>query len=175
MMQRLIAGSLFVTLFVASSASAQQGTSEVRGRILDPQGAVLPGVTVLVRNQDTGMFREAVSNPDGTYFVSGIVPGMYEITAELQGFKKYARPDVRLEVGKTTTLDVMLEVGSMSETITISAESPIVDTTSKEVGGNITARELIELPSINRNFVGYVGLLPYYDQALSSKPYQNIG
>lgn len=121
---------------------------------------MLPGVTVVVRNQDTGMFRESVSNADGTFFISGIVPGAYEITAELQGFKKYARPDVRLEVGKTTTLDVQLEVGPVSETITISAESPIVDTTSKEVGGNITSRELVELPSINRNFVGFVGLLP---------------
>ena len=80
--------------------------------------------------------------------------------AEGKGFKKYNRTDVRLEIGKTTTLDIQLAVGGLEETVTVSAESPIVDTTSKEVGGSVTARELVELPSVNRNFVGFVGLLP---------------
>jgi hypothetical protein len=170
MMQRLVA-TLFVTVFVAAAAAAQQGTTEVRGRVLDPQGSVLPGVTVIVRNQDTGMFREAVSTQDGTYFISGIVPGTYELTAELQGFKKYARHDLRLEIGRTATFDVQLEVGSLQETVTVSAESPLLDVTSKEVGGNITARELVDLPSINRNFVGFVGLLPGIIPTISTESF----
>jgi hypothetical protein len=147
-------------LFAAGTAAAQQGTSELRGRVLDPQGAVLPGVAITVRNQDTGMFRETVSNADGTYFLSAITPGKYEVTAELQGFRKLVRPDVLLEVGRTTTVDLNLAVGGLEETVTVSAESPLIDTTSKEVGGNITARELVALPSINRNFVGLIGVLP---------------
>ena len=153
------------------TASAQQGTSEVRGRVTDSQGVVIPGVTVVVRNQDTGMYREAISNTDGTYFVSGIVPGSYEVSAELQGFKKYSRKDVKLEVGKTLTLDVALEVGAFEETVVVSAESPIVDVTSKEVGGNITSRELTELPSVNRNFVGFVGLLPGVIPSISTESF----
>jgi hypothetical protein len=164
----LAAASLFL---FASAAAGQQGTSELRGRVLDAQGAVLPGVTVTVRNQDTGMFRETVSNPDGTYFVTGIVPGAYEITAELQGFKKFSRRDVRLEVGKTTTLDLDLQVGSLEEVVTVSAESPLVDVTSKEVGGSVTARELVELPSVNRNFVGFVGLLPGVIPSISTESF----
>ena len=147
-------------VLAASTAAAQQGTSELRGRVLDPQGAVLPGVTVTVRNQDTGMFRETVSNSDGTYFVSSLIPGTYEISAEMPGFRKYDRKDVRLEIGKTITLDVELAVGRLDEVLTVTAESSIVDVTSKEVGGNITGRELVELPSINRNFIGFIGLLP---------------
>ena len=74
--------SCFVGVVLAAvTAAAQQGTSELRGQVLDPQGAALPGVTVTVRNQDTGMFRETVSNSDGTYFVSGIIPGTYSISA----------------------------------------------------------------------------------------------
>ena len=73
---------------------------------------MLPGVTITVTNQDTGVFRSTVSNADGTYFISGLAPGMYTVTGELSGFKKYTRKDVRLEVGKTTTLDVTLEVGA---------------------------------------------------------------
>ena len=158
-------------LAVASVATAQQGTTEVRGRVLDAQGAILPGVTVTVRNQDTGMFRETVSNPDGTYFVTGIVPGLYEMTAELQGFKKYNRKDVRLEIGKTATIDVEMSVGGVEETVTVTAESPIVDVTSKEVGGSVSARELVELPSVNRNFVGFVGLLPGVIPTISTESF----
>ena len=121
---------------------------------------MLPGVTVTVRNQDTGMFRETVSSQDGTFIVSGIVPGRYELSAELQGFKKFLRRDVELEIGNTMLLDLPLEVGSLSEVVNVTAETPMLDVTSKEVGGNITTRELVELPTINGNFVGFVGLLP---------------
>ena len=107
---------VLAALLVAANVAAQQGTTEIRGHVADAQGAMLPGVTVTVRNQDTGMFRETVTSADGTFFVSGIVPGTYEIAAELQGFKKYTRKDVRLEIGKTATLEVPLEVGSLRKT-----------------------------------------------------------
>lgn len=160
-----------LALLVPALASAQQGTTEVRGQVTDPQGGVLPGVNIVVRNQDTGMFRETVSNADGSFFVAGIVPGMYQIEAELQGFKKYNRRDVRLEIGKTATADIRLEVGSISEVVNVQAESPIVDVTSKEVGGSVTARELVELPSVNRNFVGFVGLLPGIIPSISTESF----
>ena len=162
---------VLAVLLAAGTVAAQQGTTEVRGRVLDPQGAMLPGATVTVRNQDTGMFREVVTSADGTFFVSGIVPGRYEVSAELQGFKKFARRDVELELGKTAGLDLPLEVGSLSETVNVSAESPIVDVSSKEVGGNITTRELVELPTINGNFVGFVGLLPGIVPTISTESF----
>ncbi|MGH9310533.1 MAG: carboxypeptidase regulatory-like domain-containing protein, partial [Vicinamibacterales bacterium] len=166
-----MSGCVLAILLAGTPVAAQQGTTEIRGRVQDPQGAVLPGVTVTVRNQDTGMFRELVSNADGTYFASGLVPGRYEITAELQGFKKFTRRDVQLELGKTATIDVPLEVGSLSETVNVSAESPLVDVTSKEIGGNITTRELVELPTINGNFVGFVGLLPGIVPTISTESF----
>ncbi len=144
----------------AMPALAQQGSAEIRGRVLDQQGAVLPGVVVVARNQDTGNFRETVSNADGTFFISGIRPGTYEISAELAGFKKSTQRDILVSVGETQSVDVRLEVGGLEETVTVTGESPLVDVTSKEVGGNITNRELIELPTVNRNFIGFVGLLP---------------
>ncbi|HSC26706.1 MAG TPA: TonB-dependent receptor [Vicinamibacterales bacterium] len=168
---RRLVWAVAVLLASAGSAAAQQGTTEVRGRVVDAQGGVLPGVAVIVRNQDTGMFRETVSNADGTYFVSGIVPGTYEIAAELSGFKKYNRPDVKLEIGRTTTIDVTLEVGTVEEVVTVTAESPILDLTSKEVGGTVSARELVELPSVNRNFVGFVGLLPGIIPSISTESF----
>lgn len=159
MFRRLVLVVSLVALAVPP-ALAQQGTSEVRGVVRDQQGAVLPGATVTVRNQDTGMFRETVTTQDGTYFVSGIVPGRYEISASLEGFRPQTQRDVMLQLGKTLTLDLSLQVGALAEAVTVTAESPIVDVTSKEVGGNITTRELTDLPSINRNYIGFVGLLP---------------
>ena len=117
------------------------------------------------------MFRETISGADGTYFVGGIVPGVYEVTAELQGFKKLGLQDIRLEIGKTATLDLQLAVGAIEEVVSVSAESPLVDVTTKEVGGNITGRELVDLPSINRNFIGFIGLLPGIVPSISTESF----
>jgi hypothetical protein len=86
-------------LLLVSPALAQQGTGELRGRIVDEQGAVLPGVAVVAKNTATGQFRESVSATDGSFFMSALTPGLYEVSAELAGFKKYQRGGVRVEVG----------------------------------------------------------------------------
>jgi hypothetical protein len=149
-----------VLLLTSSVASAQQGTAELRGRVLDQQGAALPAVTIVVRHQESGLFREIVSGSDGSFLLSGMNPGVYEVTAELSGFKKYQRTNVALEVGRTAELGITLELGGIEESITVTGESPLVDTSSKEIGGHVSAREFVELPSFNRNFAGYLGMLP---------------
>jgi len=162
---------LGIVLLLATSGYAQQGTTEIRGKVVDAQGSAIPGASIVVRNQETGMFRETVSGTDGTYFVGGIVPGMYEVTAELQGFKKLGLKDIRLEIGKTASVDLPLAVGAIEESVNVSAESPLVDVTTKEVGGNITGNEIVDLPSINRNFIGFIGLLPGIVPSISTESF----
>jgi len=169
-MKRLIQAVL-LALMIAAPAWAQQGTTELRGKVLDPQGAVLPGVTVTVKNQATGMYRETVSGEDGSFIASGLVPGVYEVAGELQGYKKFTRRDLQLEVGKTATIELTLEVGSVEETVNVTAESPLVDVTSKEIGGNITSETLVQLPSVNGNFIGFVGLLPGIVPSISTESF----
>jgi outer membrane receptor protein involved in Fe transport len=169
-MKGLITGVL-LTLLLAAPALAQQGTTELRGKVVDAQGGVLPGVTVTVRNQATGMYRETTSGEDGSFIASGLVPGTYEVVAELQGFKKFDRRDLLLEVGKTSSIDVAMEVGSLEEVVNVAAESPLVDVTSKEIGGNITSETLVQLPSVNGNFVGFVGLLPGIVPSISTESF----
>jgi hypothetical protein len=166
-----LAVALACLMLASADVLAQQGSSEIRGRVLDQQQGLLPGVVVVVRNQASGVYRQTVSTADGTYFLTGVIPGSYELSAELPGFKKYSRKDIRLEVGKTATLDVHLEVGGIQEEVTVAAESPIVDVTSKEVGGNITSRELVDLPSVNRNFIGFIGLLPGVIPSISTESF----
>jgi Carboxypeptidase regulatory-like domain/TonB dependent receptor-like, beta-barrel len=171
MIQRVVSAVLAVLLLCAAHANAQQGTTEVRGRVMDPQGGVLPGVTITVRNQDTGMYRETVSGADGSFIVSGIVPGTYQLTGELQGFKKFDRKGLLLEVGKTVSIELQMEVGSVEEIVNVSAESPLVDVTSKEIGGNIKSDTLTQLPSVNGNFIGFIGLLPGIVPSISTESF----
>ena len=169
-MSRLIS-ALILAFALAAPAAAQQGTTELRGRVVDAQGGALPGVTVTVRNQATGTFRDTVSGADGSFIATGLVPGTYEVLAELQGFKKFDRRDLQLAVGQTSTIDVKMEVGSVAETVNVSAESPLVDVTSKEIGGSITNKTLVELPSVNGNFIGFVGLLPGIVPSISTESF----
>jgi Carboxypeptidase regulatory-like domain/TonB dependent receptor-like, beta-barrel/TonB-dependent Receptor Plug Domain len=148
--------------------AAQQGTGELRGRVVDQQNAVLPGVTVVATNEASGQFREIVSGADGSFFMSALTPGSYEMSAQLSGFKKYGRRGVRVEVGKTQSIDVQLEVGAVEQEITVTAESPIVDTTSKQLGGSVQVQELNDVPSLNRNFTSYLSLLPGITATLST-------
>ncbi len=144
----------------ASPALAQQGTADLRGRVVDQQGAALPAVPIVVTNQASGLFRETVSGADGSFLLSGMNPGVYEVTAELSGFKKYQTRDVELGVGRSTQVEIRLEVGGIEESVTVTGESPLVDTSSKAIGGNVSAREFVDLPSFNRNFAGYLALVP---------------
>src|SRR4029079_17409097 len=101
MVRRLV--GFFVVLLLATPLYAQQGTTELRGRVQDAQGGILPRVTVTLRNHATGLFRETVSSADGSFIASGLTPGTYEIVAELQGFKKVKRKDLMPDVGRDRT------------------------------------------------------------------------
>src|SRR6185295_16208833 len=127
----VLAGLLTLT---SIPAAAQGQSSAVQGRVVDESGGALPGVVVLVTHQGSGTFRQVVSNVDGSYFVTGILPGPYRITADLAGFKKYERPDVLLTIGNTATLDITLAVGGIEESVTVSGQSLIVGGGSNRSG-----------------------------------------
>jgi hypothetical protein len=152
-----------VSSFLLSAAVpvfGQQGTAELVGKVTDAQGAVLPGVAIVITNEDTGVYREVVTGPTGSYTAPQLIPGRYRISAQLAGFRGLNRRGITLTVGVTTTLDLALEVGSVAETVTVTAESPLVDMTSAEVGGHISAVEITDLPAGNRSYMAFVGTVP---------------
>jgi Carboxypeptidase regulatory-like domain/TonB dependent receptor/TonB-dependent Receptor Plug Domain len=157
-------------VLAASASTAQQGASSIRGRITDEVQAILPGVSIVVTHEESGTIRETTSGPDGTYLIPGLVPGPYRITASLQGFRRVTKEDVVVRIGTTMQVDLSLPVGGLEESVVVSAESSLVDLASVQVGGNVTAGELTELPSGSRNFTGLVSLLPgvIYNQATDS-------
>jgi carboxypeptidase family protein len=154
----LIAG--FFVFFLGAAAEAQQGSSAIRGRVVDSSNAILPGVAITVTHAESGTVRETVSGADGTYLVSGLIPGPYRVTAELQGFRRLTQEDLVLRIGTTLQVDVALQVGGVEENLTVRAEAPQVDLSSAQVGGNVSTAEIANLPSGNGNFTGLIAILP---------------
>ena len=157
---RILACAVLMVLVSAVAARAQQGTAEIAGRAMDQQGAALPGVNIVATNEGSGVFRETTSSADGRYILSQMVPGRYRIVAKLDGFRTYERVGLVLAVGNTMTIDVTLGIGNLAESVTVTGQTPLIDLTSTEVGGNIGTGELAELPAMNRNYFATVSLLP---------------
>jgi hypothetical protein len=166
---RIGAGLILIALFAATT-EAQQGTSAIRGRILDDQDAVLPGVAIVIIHQETGIFRETVTGADGVYLATNLVAGAYRITAELQGFKKLTRENVPLTAGLTQSLDLKLEIGSVEENVTVTGQAPQVDVTSAAVSENISLLEVQAIPSISHTVVGFLQVVPGAVYTPSTKP-----
>ena len=143
-----------------AGALAQQGRAELRGSVMDQQGAALPGVTVLITNQANGNFREIISSADGGYFAGQMLPGVFTITAQLPGFNTFEQPDFAIGVGRTLDLDIVMQIGAIEETVTVTGEAPLIDLSSAEVGGTITTSDLTDLPTGNRSYFAAIALLP---------------
>ena len=143
--------TLCVTLLFALPAFAQQGT--IIGAALDDTKAALPGVNVTATDQATGRVLTAVTNDRGEYRLPNVPPGKYTILAELSGFTSVSLKDVEILVGQNARVPLSLKLASVSETLTVLGESPLVDTTSSQVSGNIDRRQMEELPVQGRNWM----------------------
>ncbi|MBI4444887.1 MAG: TonB-dependent receptor [Acidobacteria bacterium] len=150
-MRRLVGG--FVFLFVFSTLAAQVTTAIVSGTAVDQTAAVLPGVTLTVRNVETGIRRTVISDDQGKYRVPNLPPGEYEVTAELPGFQTAVRTGITLSVGREAVVDFRLNVGEVTERVVVSGEAPLVQTTSSEMSGLIDQKRIVDLPLNQRNFI----------------------
>ena len=140
---------LFVP-FATSTAWAQTFTGGVRGVVTD-SGGVVPGVTVTLLSEDNGASRDAVSNERGQYDFSAVNPGVYTVSAELTGFKKFENKGIRVGTQQFVTLDIKLDVGQLQETITVTGDAPLIDTSNASTGAVIDSKQLETLPSGGRS------------------------
>jgi hypothetical protein len=137
-----VAFAIVGSFFLVTLAQAQQGGSAIRGRVADQQNAILPGVAIVVTHAESGTIRETVTGADGTFLVPGLVPGPYRITAQLQGFSRLTQENLVLRVGSTLQVDLVMRIGAMEESLTVTAEAPQVELTSAQVGGNVSAGDI---------------------------------
>ncbi|MCA1651816.1 MAG: TonB-dependent receptor [Acidobacteria bacterium] len=132
-------------------AQSQAANGNIEGTARDSSGAVLPGVTVTISNTDTGAQRVAVTNEQGIYRALLLPLGAYTVSAELGGFKKFEQTGLTLSAGQTVVVDVVLSVGGVTEVVSVSGESPVVDTAKIDSGRNLNEREVKNLPLVSRN------------------------
>jgi outer membrane receptor protein involved in Fe transport len=131
---------------------AQTTTAMLRGKASDQQGAALTGVTVTARQVDTNTNFSVISSDVGQYFLPNLPPGRYEVSAELQGFRIERRTDLVLQLGQELTIDVTLRAGAPQETVTVAANTPILETTANSLGTIITKDDIDDLPAVERDF-----------------------
>src|SRR5262245_21403569 len=150
--------ALFVVLMLAMSAmSFAQGLTAVTGRILDPTGAVIPGVEITITNAATGAVRTVVSNEQGIYSAAQLPPGTYNIKAELAGFKPKAANNVALPVDQIITVNLPLEVGAVTDIVDVTASAEVVNTENAQLGVGFDSKKILDLPLNARNIVGLLG------------------
>jgi len=142
---------LSLALGTAAFAQSTAVNGTIEGTVKDAQGSLLPGVTVTVANIDTGDQRVVVSNESGLYRAPLLSLGTYRVAAELQGFKKFEQTGITLRAGQTAVIDIQLGVGAVSETITVTADAPLIDTSRIDIGHSLSDQEVHSLPLVARN------------------------
>ena len=140
-----------VAILSAISVLAQSDRGTITGAVTDAQGAVIPNAKVAVVNGNTGAPYETITTQTGNYTIAQLPAGPYSLTVDVAGFKKFEQKNIVVQSAQTERIDIVMEIGSNTETVTITAEAPLLKTENAEQSANITAERMNELPL---NFAG---------------------
>ncbi len=141
-----------LTMFSGSPLNAQDATGKIAGVVSDVSGGVVVNARVVVTNVDTRISKDATSDAQGYYQALQLPIGKYEVTAEAPGFQRVVtRPTAALEINQTLRVDIVMQVGSVSDTVTVDSSTSIVETQNSTVGGTVTGNAIFELPLNGRN------------------------
>jgi hypothetical protein len=154
---RCVALGVSIVLLAAHIAWAQ-ATAELNGRITDESGAVLPGVSVTMTQTDTGFTRTAVTDGTGSYAMPNLPTGPYKLEVALQGFRTYVQTGIVLQVGATPTINAVLAVGNLEETVAVEAAAPLVDVRSAGISEVVENERILELPLQGRQVTDLIVL-----------------
>ncbi|MEK7751975.1 MAG: TonB-dependent receptor [Acidobacteriota bacterium] len=151
MRHRSVIGALALLALLVATSAAQEFRATITGLVTDQSGAAVPGVAVQVRNVDTNAVATAVTDGAGNYTAPFLRPGSYAVTIEAAGFKKFVREGLTLNVGQTAAINIQLEVGQVSEQVTVTAETPLLETAKADRGQVIDSQRVREFPLNQRN------------------------
>ena len=170
--------TIVAILATVLSASAQDFRGGITGRITDASGGRMPGVTVTATNVATNVASTTTTNNEGDYSILFLNPGTYSLAAELSGFKKIIRTNLEVSVGDRLGVDLTLEVGALAETVSVTAESPMLVTTSGSTGQTIGEKTIAMMPLSDGNPFALARLAPgiaYTGDLKFSRPFDNAG
>src|SRR5260221_8746879 len=159
-MRTWLVGLLSFVVWIVLAPSALAQNAQITGSVKDSSGAIIPGATVTVRNVDTGFSRTAVTNDVGEYRLPSLPPGRYALTSELSGFSTETRPDITLIIDQTAIINFSLKPATVSETVTVTGESPIVDVTRSDVSTSVSSQQIQDLPVASRRWIDLAMLTP---------------
>jgi len=160
-MMKRMTFSTMVLMFVLTLDCSElwaQATAQISGRVQDTTGAVLPGVEVTATQTGTGIARTAVTNETGSYVLPNLPIGPYRLQAALPGFRTYVQSGIALEVNSSPVLNIVLEVGQVTETIEVQANAALVETRNSGIGEVVENARILDLPLNGRNVVELVAL-----------------
>src|SRR2546428_4863816 len=169
-MRRYLFGAAILLLLGSAQVFAQQTTGSITGRVLDQQGAAVPGVTVTAKNNQTGFVRSEISDAEGVYRLNALPVGVYDVNAELQGFTTVSQKDVIVSLGQTLTIDVNMKVASLAETVNVTGASPLIETTASSVGVVVDPKRIESLPLNGRQFANLAATVPGVGLSFHSDP-----
>ena len=159
-MRKGLIGFIAAFLWAALAATAYAQNAQINGAVKDSSGAVIPGATVTARNLETGLLRTAVTDAQGEYRLPSLPPGRYSVSTELTGFSTETRPDIVLIIEQTAIINFALKPAAISETVTVTGESPIVDITKSDVSTSISTQQIQDLPVASRRWIDLAMLTP---------------
>ncbi len=161
------------TGLLAYGAQAQTGNAAISGHVTDVSGGSIVGASVSVKNNQTNVVRNTTTNAEGRFSVTNLIPGVYTLNAQFQGFKNLERDNIVLRVGDHVGLDLELEVGAAAERVTVTAELPLLRTEDVQSGLVIDNRRIQELPQYNRNALAFALLTPNVNGLSEQAGYSN--
>ena len=139
------------SLLTSALLMAQAVSARLEGRVMDQTGAIVPGVTVTATNEATNIATEAVTNESGRYIFANLVPGTYTISTTLTGFKTTVHRGIQLQIGDAKAYDLTLQMGDISETVTVTGEAALVNTSTTRIGAVVQDRQAVDLPLNGRD------------------------
>lgn len=153
--------SIIATLFLFSTAAlAQTSMGRILGTVTDTTGAVIPGAHVSITNTATGVMRTVTTSSAGDFLAPNLPPGPYSVSAESPGFDKLVRTGLVLEVARDIQLELQLKPGSVSQSVTINSEAPVINTSNNVLGTTLSNQAINELPLQGRDFQNLAILQP---------------
>src|SRR5882762_8122626 len=151
---------LTILLSLCAVSAYPQFKASLQGTVLDPKGGVVSGAKVTVTNQDTGTTRDTVASAEGFYRISELPPGKYTVTVEVTGFKQVTSKNVEVKAEEPRGFDIKLEIGTISDVVTVTAEAEALHTENANTGNSLSSGELTRLPSVGRDPYELLRLTP---------------
>jgi Carboxypeptidase regulatory-like domain/TonB dependent receptor len=149
-----------LALTLCSAAVAQTFNGRILGSVTDASGAAIAGAAVTITDVQRGISRGLVTDDAGVYNAPNLSPGTYKVRVEGKGFKSVERPNIQVEVAQDVKIDFVLQPGDVQQTVTVTDEVPLLNTTSSTLGGTLSNKEIIELPLNGRNYENLLQLRP---------------